>query len=150
MDSLQINTGVIKIPITRDDEAVGDFIFNPNDSVTRERFFLLFKNLDEKKIELEHKDQEIRRDKTLSKTEMIEKLNHLDIESANMIREQIDLLFGENTSQKVFGDYRVLRVPKGVRTPFEQFIYSVLPYFNAATKSKIEKYTNKRPKRVKK
>jgi hypothetical protein len=60
------------------------------------------------------------------------------------MRGQIDVLFGEGTSQKAFGNALELGM-------FEQFFSGITPFVQTVRKEKIAKYTNARPKkRVKK
>ena len=56
-------------------------------------------------------------------------------EACDFMRDEIDTVFGEGTSEKAFGEYRSLDM-------IEQFFTGITPYIQKARQKKTQKYTN--------
>jgi len=65
----------------------------------------------------------------------------LATEICNYLREQIDKVFGEDTSQMVFGDVQSLYM-------FAQFIDGITPYIQEVRVEKISPYLDKKGSKV--
>ena len=133
---LQINTGIVSLAIMRDGKDTGTLSFNPTDTLFAERFYALLgelqKSLNDYKargIELSKKgfDQD-------GVPVNVEEQIAMQIQLCNYLREKIDKIFGEGTSQKLFGEVRNLEI-------YQQFFDGILPFFQQARAEKVAKYT---------
>jgi hypothetical protein len=134
MDSLRIDTGVIRLSINDDESRVIEF--NPEDVVFVEKFYRLIKSFEEKEVEYRTRSEEIEKETGLDSygmpvntTKRIELMNDL----CDYMRGQIDGVFGDGTSQTVFGDTKTLNM-------FEQFYSGLMPFINKARSKKMDKY----------
>lgn len=134
MDSLRIDTGVIRLSINDDESRVIEF--NPEDVVFVEKFYRLIKSFEEKEVEYRTRSEEIEKETGLDSygmpvntTKRIELMNDL----CDYMRGQIDGVFGDGTSQTVFGDTKTLNM-------FEQFYDGLMPFINKARAKKMDKY----------
>lgn len=134
MDSLRIDTGVIRLSINDDESRVIEF--NPEDVVFVEKFYRLIKSFEEKEVEYRTRSEEIEKETGLDSygmpvntTKRIELMNDL----CDYMRGQIDGVFGDGTSQTVFGDTKTLNM-------FEQFYSGLMPFVNKARSKKMDKY----------
>lgn len=142
MDNLQIITGEKRIPIVRDSVPAGELVFNPSDVLFAEKFYRLLGDFQSKTKDFEAKEKEI--EKTTGNDANGIPLNagariELVKEICTYFHEQIDWVFGANTSAMVFG---------GVCSfdAIEQFFLGVQPFIQTARSAKLEKYTtNRRP-----
>jgi hypothetical protein len=142
MDSIQINTGEKRIAVNGDPERV--IVFNPSDVLFAERFYKLITEFEKKLNEYKIRAEEIDENSDVDDLGIpVNTQVRIDLmcEACIYIREQIDLLFGKGTSQKAFGDALTLDM-------FQQFFEGITPFIQNERSAKIEKYTNKRPKRV--
>ena len=137
MLKINIDKGVTRIPITRDGEDVGVITFNANSIEFADGFYNLLKNFDGRMAEFEKKavklDSITKVDEFGFPTNTKEKLQLIK-ETCNYMREEIDKLFGKDTSNIVFGDSNTLDM-------FSQFFEGVIPYFEKSRSLKIAKYT---------
>lgn len=127
MATLQINTGVIELGIIRDGKEVGTFTFNPT-------------NLDESR-----KHAEIVEKLEREQAEQLEKAKALDEHGTNMeridfikgfvadMRNKIDEIYGEGTSEVIFGDCYSAEV-------ITDFFVQLTPYYESASRKRKEKY----------
>lgn len=132
-NDLQINSGIIHLTINGGPTFIE---FNPNDILFAEHFYLLMQEFDEKQKEYQERLKKISEDKSVDANGVPSNLNDgLKVvhESCNFIRSKIDVLFGDGTSQKLFGDALVLE-------QFEQFFNGILPYIQNARNEKLERY----------
>ena len=142
MDSLQINTGEKRIAINDDPNRV--IVFNPTDVVFIEKFYRLIGDFQTQFAAYQAKSAELDQNQATDENGIPanagERLALLRDECL-YVRGQIDNLFGPGTSQTVFGDALSLDA-------CNQFFEGVAPFIQKARTEKIQKYTNKRPKRV--
>ena len=143
MDSLNISTGVKRIPIVRDGVDAGELVFNPQDVVFAEKFYKLLGDFQAKFTQYQLQAQELEKDNTPNGSNLPKNTPAriaLAKEACEYIHEQIDYLFGAGTSAIVFGDSLSLDA-------VQQFFSGVAPFIQSARAEKIKQYTNKRPKR---
>ena len=138
MDSLQISTGQKRIPIIRDGINAGELVFNPNDAVLAEKFYLLIGKLNAISKELKSAAQDIEANATDEMQAGLEATRFAQKAHASLCAEY-DNLFGPGTSAKVFGDFVPL-TDEGFAV-HEQFVEGFAPYFQKARAEKIQKYT---------
>ena len=128
MESLKIRTGEVRIRILDDrDEERGIFKFNPEDIETTKKFFNV------------QKDFEVKQKEFLDKSELCttpDKKIELLSEIVDYLKTTIDDCFCQGSSQILFGDNCSL-------TMFEDFFEGITPYYEQASKARIEKYKNK-------
>ena len=144
MDSLNISTGEKRIPIVRDGVPAGEVVFNPSDVLFAEKFYRLLGEFQEKFTQYQIRSRELEKDTRTNglgddiPANLGERIA-LVKEACEYVYQQIDTLFGENTSQIVFGGALSLDA-------IQQFFSGVTPFIQEARIEKIKKYTNKRPK----
>jgi hypothetical protein len=142
MDSLRIDTGVKRIAINDDPNNVIEF--NPSDVTFAERFYGLIKEFEDKLAEFKTRSEAIDANTEVDINEIPVNLQDRLIlmrEACTFIRVKIDSLFGEGTSQKVFGDTLNLDC-------FTQFFEGITPFIQTARSEKLAKYNNKLSGRV--
>lgn len=141
MQSIRIDTGSIRIAINDDETRVIEF--NPNDLAFIERFYGLIGEFEGKEKEYEQKintiNQSVELDSYNIPKNMGESLVLLK-EICEFMREKIDHVFGNGTSQKAFGSENTLSM-------FEQFFNGITPYIQQARTGKVDKYTGNRVQR---
>jgi hypothetical protein len=139
MDSIQINTGEVRIPFIRDGQDVGEISFNPKDAAFAERFYKIVGEFSSKMDEYETRKKELTGDPDEAAIALLK-------ETCQFIRDRIDYVFGTDTSQKAFGNALVLDV-------FSQFFDGITPYIQQARVEKIAKYlpptSNRKPRKRK-
>jgi hypothetical protein len=141
MDTIQINTGIKRIKVTRDDGEEYILVFNPSDEVFAEKFYKIIQAFDERRKEFEGRAQEIDSmsgvdDLGLDKN-IPERLAFMK-EIVLFIESQIDYAFGAGASRGCFGDALSLDM-------FDQFFSQILPFVEKARSEKITRYTNPNP-----
>jgi len=141
MQSLQINTGEIRLAINDDPERV--IVLRPNDAIFAEKFYKMlgsfqtkFTEYQGRAVAVESKTETDENDIPLNTGERIELLKEI----CQYAHGQIDELIGVGTSQIVFGDS--LNIDAIV-----QFFEGIRPYVQTARAEKVAKYSNKPPKR---
>lgn len=137
MESLKIDAGVVTLLINDDPDR--KISFNPEDVIFVEKFYNLMKTFAEKEGEYTSKAKQLDIDAAKDKhglpantPEMLQFMKDV----CNFLREQIDSVFGEGTSQTVFGDYQKLNM-------FEQFFRGITPYVQAKREEKVKKYVKR-------
>ncbi len=126
---------VVRLTINDDPERVVSF--NPNDVSFAERFFDMMDNLEEKNAEYDAKLDEIQNDESINAYGIpvsIRKEAKLTAEICRYMREQVDFVFGEGTSQTVFGDVNTVEM-------FGEFFAGIAPHVSAARSKATKKYT---------
>lgn len=139
MEGFKISTGVIRLEIDCDGEK-SVIAFNPNDVNFTERFYKLFAEINEKQKEYEKKIK-LLEDGELDENQMpvnVDKKIELLKEICEYFRNQIDFLFGEGTSEKVFGSSFTLEA-------ISQFFAGITPFIEKARNKRLDKY--KKPER---
>jgi len=138
MDSIRIDTGVKCISIERDGGVRGEIEFNPSDVNFAEKFQRMYARLQEKQDEFHEKSLAIDANQNVDKAGMpenaAERVAFLR-EVGEFVRAEIDSLFGEGTSQIVFGDY----VPLDPSV-YGQFLDGISPHVELARSEKMDKY----------
>lgn len=136
MDSLQVRTGQVSLRIL-DDAGMerGIFKFNPEDIESAKRVVAIQDELDAKGEEFE-----IKRANCKSQKEEVGLLEEI----VDYFRGLVDNCFGEGTSNLVFGDAKSL-------TMFSDFFEGITPYYQEASKKRMEKYAKyTKPSKAKK
>ena len=135
--SLQIDTGVIRLAINSDESRI--IAFNPNDALFAEKFYRMLGTLQERFAEYGEKANAVESKQEvdgngipLNTGERIALMK----EVCTFAREQIDELFGAGTSQIVFED--ALNIETII-----QFFDGIKPFVQRARADKVAKYTNK-------
>jgi hypothetical protein len=136
-DVLNISTGTKHLEIRRDGVLTGECIdLNPTDTGWMERFYQLLKDLHESKDTINKRYDELSKiegNDTMGIPKVIGPGLEYSMEVIKDLRNKIDKVFGENTSQKVFGNIMKFEV-------IEQFFKGILPYIEEARKPLIDKY----------
>ncbi len=142
MSNININTGEIRLTINDDESRV--IVFNPNSLEFMDNLCELIADLENKEKEYKAREVELDKNKEVNSygmpVNLKEKLELLK-ETCGYMREKIDTVFGEGTSQKVFGNANTLDM-------FEQFFEGVTPYIEKVRGAKINKYTKNNKKNV--
>lgn len=137
MASLKIgNPGEIRLLINDDESKV--LAFNPEDVSFANRFYEVYEYLNTRQAHYEQMDAEINALPDDAQDDHGFELKGLrrlqgQLEMCADMRKAIDTLFGEGTSQMVFGD---VNVP----SQFMQLLEGVMPYLTKARAKKSEKY----------
>lgn len=134
MQNLNIDDGTIHLSINNDETRV--ISFNPKDSLFAEKFYRLIENfkVDLKKYEERAKeiDAVTEVDENQVPVNMQERFDLLK-EVCNYFKSETDKVFGEGTSNKVFGDTVDLDM-------FTQFYDGISPFINKARTEAVKKY----------
>lgn len=141
VDKIIIESGLKKIQINEGPEFIE---FNPEDIHFIELFYNMAKEFDAKKDDYTARFESL----TVGETgvenpygeEMGEKIALLK-EVCDFMRKQIDLVFGEGTSQKAFGDAMTLNM-------FVQFIDGITPFIRPVREQKVLKYVSPKKKKA--
>jgi hypothetical protein len=128
METLRIDTGRVNLRV-EDSEGNerGIFSFNPGDVNTAERFLSVQEEY--KKLSAEY-DEEIKNATTTEQQLAVLKRCVSDIEGL------IDVCFGEGSSEILFGEDCSL-------TMFLDFFDGITPYFEKASKDRVEKFKSR-------
>lgn len=133
MSQLQISTGAVKLDIIRDGENVGVFKFNPRDIGEAQRYGKVVAEMESKKVDYLKTAVELdESDDVGSKIDFL-------AEYVGDLRKDIDKIYGEGTSQLVFGN--ALNIDM-----FFDFLSSLAPYYKQASSERTAKYKNKASK----
>lgn len=141
MDILKIETGEKRISINGDESRV--ITFNPSDTLFAERFYLLMNEFEHKLNEYQTRSIELEADNRTNGNELPANMGErleLVKEACTYSRESIDKVFGEGTSQAVFGDALSLDL-------IQQFFEGITPLIQVARVNRIQKYIDKKPKK---
>lgn len=137
MENLIIDSGIKRIRINEDDNRIIEF--NPEDIVFVEKFYGLIKKFEEKEADFRLKTEEIESIKgedgygiPLNTKQTLD----LVLDLCNYLRKEIDKVFGEDTSNKAFGQTQTLNM-------FEQFFNGIVPFVQKTRHERIEKYYSK-------
>jgi hypothetical protein len=138
MDSIRIDSGVKQIAINDDESRVIEF--NPKDIVFVERFYGLISEFEQKEVEFLEKARAIDDKKEIDAygipVNTGESLKLL-LEMCNYLRSQIDKVFGNGTSQIVFGETQTLNM-------FEQFFTGITPFIQEEREDRVKQYKARR------
>jgi hypothetical protein len=133
MDTIRTDSGFKTLIINDGPETL---VFDPSDTMFAEKFYRLLQNLESKEVEFRTKAEKLDAVEAVDdngvSTAMSEKIELLHQVCA-FFRSEIDLLFGEGTSQKLFGEsYSLNNISK--------FFTDITPYIQVARSAKVAKY----------
>ena len=132
-DSIKIDLGIKRILINDGP----DFIeFNPEDVAFAEKFYTLFQSFENKQLEYLERSKQIDENSIMDENGVPKNLDEglsLLREVCEYLKGEIDNLFGEGTSKKLFGDVLSLNV-------FYQFFSGIVPFISETRSEKIAKY----------
>lgn len=138
MDQLGINitTGEKVVPIIRDGNLTGKLSFNPTDVLFAERFYALLGDMQETLKEYKAQGEALRKAEKDTDGMPVNVQEHIALqrELCNYLREKIDKVFGDGSSQKIFGDTRNLEI-------YKQFFDGMMPFFQQARAERVAMYT---------
>ena len=139
MDNIKVTAGIKRLAINGDPERIVEF--NPSDILFVERFYEVYREFEIKQTEYDKKSKELDAQSSEINEDGIpvNMQAGLDFvkEVCNFMREKLDYLFGEGTSQKAFGDVQSVDM-------IGQFLEGVTPYIQETRTKKVNKYTNPR------
>lgn len=132
--SIAIDVGEIVLAVNEDASKL--VRFNPGDVAFAERFYALTRDFQKKLVEYETRyrvlDKETKVDADHLPVNMDKRIG-LMRDICEYIKSRIDSVFGDGTSQAVFGDALTLEM-------FDQFFEGVSPYFDSARERVTKKY----------
>ena len=135
MAAIKINTGMIRLQVECDGRTE-EITFNPDDVGFINKFCDLMKTMEEKQVEYDARIAELEKEESFDTYgiphNMKERLA-LMLEICLFMREQVDMVFGAGTSQKIFGDANTLEM-------FTQFFEGIAPYIQKNREEKMAKY----------
>ena len=135
---LQSLSNTVRLTVNDDPDRVVEF--NPSDVGFVSRFYDLMDNVEAKEGEYNTKLEEIQKDISINSfgvPNALKKEVALSAEICAYLREQVDMVFGEGTSQIAFGD---MKVP----AKFGEFFDGIAPHITAARSKATKKYTGKK------
>jgi hypothetical protein len=133
MDSIQIDLGIKRLQINDGPEFIQ---FSPDDITFAEHFYQLIQDFQTKQVEYQKRAEAIDANTALDANGIPANVPEglaMMHEVCDFMRERIDLLFGEGTSQKVFGDALSLGM-------YESFFQQITPYIQRSRSEKIAQY----------
>jgi len=138
MQSLKINSGSVKLAINDDPSNVIEF--NPADLQFFEKYKKLINSLEQKEQEYTEMAKALDANKEVDRyglpLNMQEQIDLLK-DVCGYMKAQIDFVFGQGVSQKVFGEMLTLDM-------FEQFFQGITRFIEEARNEKIGKYTRRK------
>ena len=143
MDKVQFKTGVKRILINDGP----DFLeFNPLDTLFVDRFYAVYNEFNQKEAEFTKQAKAIdkRNDDVDANGVPANIQETIDFvkEVCTYMRGRIDYLFGNGTSQKLFGDVLSMEV-------ISDFLTAITPFVQTARSDKLAKYAGKKTKVMK-
>lgn len=138
MDNITVSAGAKRVMINDNQDCVVEF--NPTDVVFIERFYAVYQAFNVKQVEYLQRSGEL--DAQSSEVDAdgipVNMQAGLDFvkEICSFARDKVDYLFGEGTSQKVFGNVQSIEM-------IGQFLEGISPYIQQERQKKIRKYTRK-------
>ena len=129
---IKINTGITRLDIERDG-IKSEISFNANDIKFVKGVYALLKKIEEKQKHYLEKENTIDENQSIDSYGMpINLALKLEImeEICADIRTDIDLIFGQGTSDSAFGEYNTLGM-------FEQFFNGIAPYIQKSGEARI-------------
>lgn len=137
--SIQIKTSTVRLLVNDDPSRVIEF--NPEDIAFIDAFYGLIQEFDAKMNEFKQRELVIRKNKAVDKFGIplsTKEEIKLTKDLCAYLREKIDALFGDGTSDAAFGRSN---------TPdmFVQFFNGITPFIKTAREKKVAKYTASQP-----
>ena len=139
--NLNINTAGIRLTINEDPNRVIEF--DPDDVAFVEAFHGLISEFEGKETEYRRRSEEIEKNNEVDEygiPKNAKEVIALMREVCEYFRSKIDEVFGEGTSNTVFGKANRLEM-------FAEFFEGITPFIQKARTGKIEKYTGNRGQR---
>lgn len=133
--AIKINTGRIRLEVDCDG-VKNEISFNPNDINFVDGVYNLLSDLEKKQEDYKERIEELEKDNALDESGVplnIQKRLAIIKEICIDLEKQIDIVFGEGTSKKAFGDALCFEM-------FEQFFNGITPYIEKARADKLKKY----------
>lgn len=127
MAKLQINTGVIELDIERDGKKVGKFSFNPTNLSESRKHAEIVDKLEKEQTAQLAKAKELDENGT-----SFERIDFMK-EFVTDMRNKIDEVYGEGTSEMCFGDCYSAEV-------ITDFFVQLKPYYKKASAERKAKY----------
>lgn len=139
MDSIKIGSGKKRIAINEDPDRV--IVFDPAEVGFAERFYKIYHEFQEKQIEYEKRsafldERKNEVDANGVPVNIYEGIAFLK-EVCTFMRERIDYVFGDGTSQKAFDDSLSLEM-------IGEFLDGMTPFIEASRSEKMAKYLTKK------
>lgn len=134
MDNIQIITGEKRVTINGDHDRV--IVFNPTDALFAERFYALLSEMQKTLKDFKAKGEALTTSERDEDGMPVNMQEHISLQKylCDYLREKIDKVFGDGTSQKAFGEVRNLDV-------YLQFFDGILPFFQQARSERVAMYT---------
>lgn len=132
--NININSATIRLTVNNDAKRIIEF--NPEDVSFIESFYNLIQEFEKKTEEFKGRDLALSKDKTVDKYGIPQNAGKriaLTREICTYLREKIDELFGEGTSNTSFGNINNLDM-------FAQFFQGIMPFIEDARSKKTAKY----------
>ena len=134
---VKISTGKVKVSFLVDEDTTPRVVsFDPTDLLFAEKFYRLGKRIGEMEAEFNRKAEELDKDKSVDANGLpanVEQQIALMKDFVQRMRDEIDVLFGEGTSQAVFGNAYKFEV-------IGQFLDGITPYFSKTREEKVAPY----------
>ncbi len=127
VQNIEIKSGLLRVSINDDPERIIEF--DPTDILFVERFYALTKEFEEKEKEYRQRVDEIE----ANDGTQIEQTIAVIKEFCKFLNEEIDKVFGENTSQKICGGLMDI-------SAYEQFFDGIVPIVEQSRVKKVQKY----------
>lgn len=134
METLKLDLGTIRLAINGDENRIIEF--NPNDLNFVNKLYELVSTIDKKGKEYDLKDKPLKKQTELDKHGIpvnLKKRLDLTTDFCKYLRKEVDVLFGEGTSQIAFGDLNTMNM-------FEQLLNGVTPFIKDVRSKKTDKY----------
>lgn len=128
-EELKNNSGKIELKINRDGNIVGLFTFNPYNLKESQKHAEIVENIEKEQPELLKKAKNVDENGTA-----LESIN-FRLEFIEDLREKIDNVYGEGTSELLFGDCYSEEM-------IIDFFEQLKPYYEKASKERKAKYKN--------
>ncbi len=132
--SIRIDTGEVRLLINDDENRV--IAFNPNDISFLEAFFELLEDFEKKEKEFRNEERVLNANKDVDKHGFPKNIKGkiaLNRKICRYMREKVDSVFGEGTSDTAFGKANTMDM-------FSQFFDGVTPFIKSARDDKTSKY----------
>lgn len=151
-NNINITTGIVRLTVNHDESKI--ISFDPTDLIFAEKFYRLIAQLEKQLHDFRVRSIAIEANKTLDENDVpVNIKERLDLlrDTCQFLREKIDDVFGENTSQNAFGTAMNLDM-------FAQFIDQITPYVKDNRATRVNKYmsapvksrASKKAKRIRK
>jgi len=143
MQNLSFDDGSIKLAMQGDPNRL--LVFNPTDYNLAAKFYKLVENSEIKSKEIQEKAKPV--DSSGEQKEVISFFEETD----HYFKGELDKVFGEGSSKIIFADVNVMSTASNGDFVLSNFLMSLYPHFQRASKSKVKNIVAaNKPKRTKK